>query len=106
MEGKVANPPKRRLCRKEANSPGSIFFKSLYRDKKERKIFANRSDRRHGGKLSVRGSRVTKKSREFSNLSGNGQSRRKKKKNEELNQTLMKSHSQICSAFSRRLTCA
>ena len=74
--GKVTNHRKRRLCRKEANSPGSIFFKSLYRDKEERKIFANRSDRRHDGKLSVKSSRVTKNCWEFSNLSGNGQSRR------------------------------
>lgn len=74
--GKVTNHRERRLCRKEANSPGSIFFKSLYRDKEERKIFANRSDRRHDGKLSVKSSRVTKKCWEFSNLSGNGQSRR------------------------------
>lgn len=94
-EGKVSSPLKRRRCRKEANSPRSIFFKSLYRDKEEQKVFANRSDRRHGAKLSVRGSRVTKKCREFSNLSGNGQSRAGggKGKKWRMNRVLMKNDS-------------
>lgn len=55
-DGKPLSVSKGRHWKKEAgNSSRCIFFKSLYRGRKERQVYANRNDRRHEAKLSVRG---------------------------------------------------